>query len=210
MSFSRLWSLDGNNSLKRMATVANRMTGDTRTLEDSTYWLPTSYVNRFANEVPGRKSKESDTRRRRVREATSNDEDEDEEDVDWEDVDELEGDPTDGVALVLLREGTERNEADDSSRHADTAAPPPASDSAAPAGNASDSTAPGGDTGVTDRVQATLLRKLLDQCVDNWKAAAAEAKKKMWKMYEESGVFASACRHGFILWLCDMMRSGEL
>ena len=71
-------------------------------------------------------------------------------------------------------------------------------------------TAPAGNSSVTDKVQEVLLRKLLEQCVDNWKAASAELKKKMWQMYEESGVFASACRHGLILWLCDMIRSGEL
>ncbi|KZT01719.1 uncharacterized protein LAESUDRAFT_663270 [Laetiporus sulphureus 93-53] len=32
----------------------------------------------------------------------------------------------------------------------------------------------------------------------------------MWGIFEETGIFASACHHGFILWICDMMRSGEL
>ncbi|EKM48913.1 uncharacterized protein PHACADRAFT_107978, partial [Phanerochaete carnosa HHB-10118-sp] len=150
LSFSRLWSLDGNNSLKRMATA------------------------------------------------------------DWEDIDELEGDPMDGVALVLLEESTKRTQADDSNEHIDIATATPASDSVAPVGNVGDSTVPAGDMTIIDKVQAALLHKLLDQCVNNWKAAAAEVKKMMWKMYEESGKFASACRHGFILWLCDMVRSGEL
>ncbi len=47
-------------------------------------------------------------------------------------------------------------------------------------------------------------------CSRNWKAAAADSKKKMWSIFEETGVFALCCRHGFILWLCDMRRSGEL
>ena len=47
-------------------------------------------------------------------------------------------------------------------------------------------------------------------CASNWKAAAADDKKKMWAIFEETGVFASACRHGFILYLIDMIRSGEL
>ncbi|KAF8066021.1 hypothetical protein FPV67DRAFT_1499112 [Lyophyllum atratum] len=47
-------------------------------------------------------------------------------------------------------------------------------------------------------------------CTENWKAAAADEKKKMWAVFEESGIFASACRHGFILWITDMVRSGEL
>ncbi|KAG1874961.1 hypothetical protein F4604DRAFT_1680819 [Suillus subluteus] len=32
-------------------------------------------------------------------------------------------------------------------------------------------------------------------CTDNWKAAAADAKKKLWGIFEEMGVFTSACRH---------------
>jgi hypothetical protein len=47
-------------------------------------------------------------------------------------------------------------------------------------------------------------------CAVNWKAAAADEKKTMWGIFEESGFFASACRHGFILWMTDMVRSGEL
>ncbi|KAG2029491.1 hypothetical protein BDR03DRAFT_936832 [Suillus americanus] len=47
-------------------------------------------------------------------------------------------------------------------------------------------------------------------CTDTWKAAAADAKKKSWGIFEETGVFASACRHGLILWIADMIRSGEL
>ncbi|KAJ3740705.1 hypothetical protein EV360DRAFT_57933, partial [Lentinula raphanica] len=50
----------------------------------------------------------------------------------------------------------------------------------------------------------------LQQCTDNWKAAAADSSKKMWDAFHESGWFVSACRHGFILWVCDMIRSGEL
>jgi hypothetical protein len=35
-------------------------------------------------------------------------------------------------------------------------------------------------------------------------------KKKMWGVFDETGVFASACPHGFVLWLVDMIQSGEL
>lgn len=48
------------------------------------------------------------------------------------------------------------------------------------------------------------------RCTDNWKSAAAENKKRMWGIFRETGLFASACRHGFILWLIDMIQSGEL
>ncbi|KAG2120942.1 uncharacterized protein F5147DRAFT_741824 [Suillus discolor] len=47
-------------------------------------------------------------------------------------------------------------------------------------------------------------------CTENWKAAAAEAKKKMWGIFEETGIFACACHHGMILWIVDMVHSGEL
>ncbi|EKM48880.1 uncharacterized protein PHACADRAFT_59495, partial [Phanerochaete carnosa HHB-10118-sp] len=34
--------------------------------------------------------------------------------------------------------------------------------------------------------------------------------KKMWKIFKETGIFVAACRHGFMLWIIDMMHSGEL
>lgn len=51
---------------------------------------------------------------------------------------------------------------------------------------------------------------VISQCTDNWKAAASEEKKRMWGVFEETGIFACACRHGQIMWLADMIRSGEL
>jgi len=50
----------------------------------------------------------------------------------------------------------------------------------------------------------------LENCASNWKAAASLEKKKMWGVFDETGIFASACPHGFILWLVDMVQSGEL
>jgi hypothetical protein len=49
----------------------------------------------------------------------------------------------------------------------------------------------------------------LDGCVRNWKAAKSDDKKKSWDIFDENGGFAAACRHGFILWIADMVRSGE-
>lgn len=46
-------------------------------------------------------------------------------------------------------------------------------------------------------------------CATNWKAAQSDSKKRMWGVFEETGLFASACRHGLILWVADMVRSGE-
>ena len=47
-------------------------------------------------------------------------------------------------------------------------------------------------------------------CALHWKAAASDDSKRMWGMFEETGIFASACRHALILWVVDMVRSGEL
>ncbi|KAE9387174.1 hypothetical protein BT96DRAFT_1081007 [Gymnopus androsaceus JB14] len=48
------------------------------------------------------------------------------------------------------------------------------------------------------------------ECTKNWKAAAHDSLKKIWNAFRESGYFATACHHGFILWVVDMIRSGEL
>lgn len=50
----------------------------------------------------------------------------------------------------------------------------------------------------------------LRECTDNWKAAAADGAKRMWDAFRESGYFVMACRHGFVLWVADMVWSGEL
>ncbi|KAI0702856.1 hypothetical protein BC835DRAFT_1263436, partial [Cytidiella melzeri] len=127
LRFSRLYAMDGNNSLKRMATTADRTAADTRVLDDSTYFLSRQFVDQYANEIRG--------------------------------------------------------------------SPPPAE--------------------AVDGIEASaesadLRKKLLAQCVDNWKSAAKEESKRMWSIFDESGIFASACRHGLVLWIIDMVKSGEL
>jgi len=64
----------------------------------------------------------------------------------------------------------------------------------------------GGDDGYVTDVQAPQL----ENCATNWKAAASKEKKKMWGVFDETGIFASACPHGLVLWLADMVQSGEL
>lgn len=48
------------------------------------------------------------------------------------------------------------------------------------------------------------------KCTEKWKAAADDNKKRMWSIFNNAGIFASACRHGLILWIIDMIMSGEL
>ncbi|KAG1854028.1 hypothetical protein F4604DRAFT_1883367 [Suillus subluteus] len=47
-------------------------------------------------------------------------------------------------------------------------------------------------------------------CVDRWHNAAPEARKRMFSVFRKSGIFVAVCRHGFLLSICDMVRSGEL
>ncbi|EMD33855.1 hypothetical protein CERSUDRAFT_55723, partial [Gelatoporia subvermispora B] len=139
LRFSRMICVDGNNSLKRMAKVADRQVGDSRVFSESDYFLPEDYVNTYAHEVKARK------RTQESAEVPSPS-------VEADTVDDQEGDPTD----LATHSPDEKS------------------------------------------------------CTQNWKAAADDLKKRMWGVFEETGIFASACRHGFILWIMDMIRSGEL
>jgi hypothetical protein len=48
-------------------------------------------------------------------------------------------------------------------------------------------------------------------CIDRWKNLANEQVKKVTTgPFNQTGIFASSCRHGVVLVLCDMIRSGEL
>jgi hypothetical protein len=57
---------------------------------------------------------------------------------------------------------------------------------------------------------AEELLKSINACVDRWRAAAPDARKKMFALFAISGIFLSVCRHGHALVMCDMIRSGEL
>ncbi|KAK7060534.1 hypothetical protein VNI00_001300 [Paramarasmius palmivorus] len=54
------------------------------------------------------------------------------------------------------------------------------------------------------------LTACVDTCVDRWKNAGPESRKKMFAFFAISGVFLAVCRHGHLLAMCDMRRSGEL
>ncbi|KAJ7672036.1 hypothetical protein B0H17DRAFT_1208826 [Mycena rosella] len=47
-------------------------------------------------------------------------------------------------------------------------------------------------------------------CSDQWKNMINNVTAKMWGIFDETGIFLALCHHGFILLLCDMVRSGEL
>ncbi|KAL5520197.1 hypothetical protein ACEPAG_9410 [Sanghuangporus baumii] len=47
-------------------------------------------------------------------------------------------------------------------------------------------------------------------CTDRWTNLSADSQKRMWGTFDETGVFIATCRHGVVLSICDMIKSGEL
>ncbi|KAJ7867192.1 hypothetical protein B0H14DRAFT_3441889 [Mycena olivaceomarginata] len=47
-------------------------------------------------------------------------------------------------------------------------------------------------------------------CADRWKNMIEDVTSKMWGIFDETGIFLALCRHGFVLVIADMIRSGEL
>ena len=47
-------------------------------------------------------------------------------------------------------------------------------------------------------------------CTTRWANLASDSLKKMWGIYDETGIFIGTCRHGMVFAMCDMVRSGEL
>jgi hypothetical protein len=59
-------------------------------------------------------------------------------------------------------------------------------------------------------VESDELAKCLDTCVDCWRNAGPEARKKMFMLFAIARIFLAVCRHGHVLVICDMIRSGKL
>ncbi len=47
-------------------------------------------------------------------------------------------------------------------------------------------------------------------CADRWENMKNDMNSSMWRVFDETGVFMSLCRHGFLLLATDMVQSGEL
>ncbi|KAK1234281.1 hypothetical protein PQX77_002514 [Marasmius sp. AFHP31] len=54
------------------------------------------------------------------------------------------------------------------------------------------------------------LAACVDTYVERWRVAAPEARKKMFAFFSLMGIFLAVCRHGHVLALCYMVKSGEL
>ena len=49
----------------------------------------------------------------------------------------------------------------------------------------------------------------LSKCVDRWRNAGPEQCKKMFALFEKTGIFLACCRHCFALLICDMIKTSE-
>ncbi|KAI0052975.1 hypothetical protein FA95DRAFT_1482424 [Auriscalpium vulgare] len=76
---------------------------------------------------------------------------------------------------------------------------PPAEGTAA--ATTGDAAGDGGDTAGNDDA---------NPCEERWRNMASDITKKMWGIFDETGIFLSLCRHGFALLILDMVQSGEL
>ncbi|KAG2337856.1 hypothetical protein BDR05DRAFT_978353 [Suillus weaverae] len=47
-------------------------------------------------------------------------------------------------------------------------------------------------------------------CVNRWRNAGPETQKKMFSVFDESGIFIAACHHRFVVLACNMIWSREL
>ncbi|KAF8203394.1 hypothetical protein K438DRAFT_1580548, partial [Mycena galopus ATCC 62051] len=47
-------------------------------------------------------------------------------------------------------------------------------------------------------------------CDDRWQNMKEDVTARAWGMYDETGIFPALCRHGFVLVVVDMVKSGEL
>jgi hypothetical protein len=47
-------------------------------------------------------------------------------------------------------------------------------------------------------------------CDERWKNMKEDVTARAWGLYDETGIFPALCRHGFVLVVVDMVKSGEL
>ncbi|KAJ7813582.1 hypothetical protein B0H13DRAFT_1665338, partial [Mycena leptocephala] len=60
------------------------------------------------------------------------------------------------------------------------------------------------------KYRLTINQEEDNPCADRWKNMVNDVMSKMWGIFDETGVFLALCRHGFVLVIADMIRSGEL
>ncbi|KAF8166470.1 hypothetical protein K438DRAFT_2025151 [Mycena galopus ATCC 62051] len=64
---------------------------------------------------------------------------------------------------------------------------------------------------VADRLpMQTASTEENNPCADHWKNMINDMMSKMWGIFDKTGIFLVLCRHGFVLVIADMIKSGEL
>ncbi|KAJ6451554.1 hypothetical protein C8R45DRAFT_1057106 [Mycena sanguinolenta] len=66
------------------------------------------------------------------------------------------------------------------------------------------------DKWAKERVSEILPADTQNPCSDRWKNMIDDVTSRMWGIFDETGIFLALCRHGFVLVVADMVRSGEL
>ncbi|KAF8181741.1 hypothetical protein K438DRAFT_2169043 [Mycena galopus ATCC 62051] len=66
------------------------------------------------------------------------------------------------------------------------------------------------DNWAKGRVADILPTDANNPCSDRWKNMINDVTSRMWGIFDETGIFLGLCRHGFVLVVADMVRSGEL
>ncbi|KAF7330598.1 hypothetical protein MSAN_02460000 [Mycena sanguinolenta] len=179
-----IWSMDGNNSLKLVdATfMAGHSRPDSR-VSTSFRWLTAAQVDIYKDEVSARK-KTAGT--------------------------ETSADTTTSTSGAV----SAANSVPQSTSTADVVLdtdPSGLSDSTAgPESNDDDGEIAWLNINELSAPEADELMKCVDTCVERWKAAGPEARKKMFSLFAVAGIFLTVCRHGHAIVMCDMIRSGEL
>ena len=68
----------------------------------------------------------------------------------------------------------------------------------------------GDDIGWLNVGDNSELADSVNICIERWRNAGSEARKKMFALFAIAGIFLAVCRHGHVLFVCDLIRSGEL
>ncbi|KAF8873102.1 hypothetical protein BD779DRAFT_1452217 [Infundibulicybe gibba] len=50
----------------------------------------------------------------------------------------------------------------------------------------------------------------VEVCLERWRNAGPDTRKRVFALFAVSGIFIAVCRHGHVLFMCDMICSGEL
>ncbi|KAJ7729122.1 hypothetical protein B0H14DRAFT_2640505 [Mycena olivaceomarginata] len=63
---------------------------------------------------------------------------------------------------------------------------------------------------ITERMPIEAIEDKTNPCAERWKNMIEDITAKMWGIFDETGIFICLCRHGFVLMIVDMIKSGEL